>query len=102
MKVIEKIIKLRVKELIYGLIKENILEHESKIICFYFIFLLLIIKGMAKDFIYGQMAESMKELTKMIKSMVLEFIHGLMEENMKVIGLMENSMAVDNLHKEMK
>ena len=57
---------------------------------------------MAKEFMCGQMAESMKELTKMIKSMALEFIHGLMVENMKVIGLMENSMAVDNLYKEMK
>jgi|LauGreDrversion4_2_1035121.scaffolds.fasta_scaffold1110202_3 hypothetical protein len=48
---------------------------------------------MGKVYILGQMAENMKEITKMTKNMVMVYILIQMDALIKVNGLMVNSMV---------
>jgi len=74
------IIILKAKELITGMMEENIKDNG------------LIIKCTGLAYFHGQIIKNMKDTTIKIKKMAMEFLHGLMENNIKVIGKTENNM----------
>lgn len=79
------IIILMVKELILGLMADNIKENGKTI------------KWMAKVNSLGQMVENMLVSMLMIKSKVMGFSLGLIADNIKDIGKMENNTEEENI-----
>jgi len=73
------------REFMIGLMEGDMKENGWRIRC------------TGKEYLNGQMAESMKGHILMIKSMGMALGLGLMVENIKVFGLRENNMAKENI-----